>query len=235
MKKVMIGLTVVWFWSVCSGQDEPRRPDCNSYVLQKVVNENPAKLNGKQRWCLYSGSIFTGQALFGSAFFAGVAQLRDDPTEWGQGTKGYLRRFGSRYAQGATKTTAEFVVGGLLHEDPRYQASSQKGIWKRTGHAVTTVFLAQHLQVSEDPAEQKVQTRLWPNFSKMAGAGGSGLIGYPWYPSRLNTPGQVAARVGSAYGGYVASAVFQEFQGDVFHLIGLAFGSDRGSPSQSRK
>src|SRR5947209_19266184 len=75
-------------------------PACNSYRLQKTVTEQPKDLLFQQRFCLYADKLVTGQALFGSAFFAGVAQFRDDPVEWGQGTKGYLRRFGTRYAQG---------------------------------------------------------------------------------------------------------------------------------------
>ena len=71
--------------------------------------------------------------------------------------------------------------------------------------------------------------------SKAVGAASSGTVGFAWYPDRLNTPGQVLARTGSAYGGYLASAIFQEFQGEIFHYLGKMLGTDRGSPSGENK
>lgn len=88
------------------------------------------------------------------------------------------------------------------------------------GHALSTVVVADDLG-----------GRKWPASSKMAGAASSGVVGLSWYPGRLNTPGQVLSRTGSAYSGYVASAVFSEFQADVFRLLGKLVSSDRGSPS----
>lgn len=235
MKRALIiaGIALSWLLQAASAQDAPAPPPCNPYVLQKVVNDNPVMLQPKQRWCIYSGSVFSGQAIFGPAFMAGVAQFRDDPVEWGQGTKGYLRRFGTRYAQGATKTTASSLVGWMLHEDPRYQVSTQKGFWHRTGHALSTVFLAQRLHEEQFDSHTRsiIKTHLYPNFANLSGAVASGTVGLAWYPDRLNTPGQVLARTGSAYGGYVSSAIFNEFKADIFHLLANMLGSDRGSTS----
>jgi hypothetical protein len=89
-----------------------------------------------------------------------------------------------------------------------------------------------HLDVSHTDRNPPEHHK-WPAFSKMAGASSSGLVGLAWYPDRLNTPGQVLARTGSAYGGYLASAIFQEFQADIFHGIGKLLGSDR-NPSTSK-
>jgi hypothetical protein len=201
-------------------QKPPDPPACNSYIITKTLTENPGDLSTKQRFCIYTGKVFSGQAIFGPAFMAGVAQFRDDPPEWGQGTRGYLRRFGTRYAQGAAKTTGEFVTGTLLSEDPRYRPSPGSGFWKRLGRAATSLVVSQHLNGSR-----------WPAISKAVGAGSSGAIGLAWYPDRLNTPGQVLTRTGSAYGGYFASAVFEEFQGEIFHYLGKMVGSDKGGPS----
>jgi hypothetical protein len=166
----------------------------------------------------------------------GVAQLRDDPQEWGQGTKGYLRRVGSRYAQGVAKSTGDFVFSYALHEDPRYEPSGDKGVWKRTGHALSTVVVVYHLRnCGTDDNGTLHDCPKWPAISKMVGASSSGLVGLSWYPQRLNTPGQVLARTGSAYGGYVASAIFSEFQADIFHLLGKMVGSDRNNPSSQPK
>ena len=212
------------------GQQAPPEPACNSYVIQKTVNEHPETFSGKQRLCTYGAKLVSGQAFFGPTFLGGVAQLRNDPVEWGQGTKGYLRRVGSRYSQGVAKSTGEFVFSYVLREDPLYRPSANRHFWNRTGHALASVFVVDHLDRSHIDGTPPKRTR-WPAFSKLAGASSSGLVGLAWYPDRLNTPGQVMARTGSAYGGYVASALFSEFQADIFRFLGKIVGSDRGSPS----
>jgi len=186
--------------------------------LQKTITETPSNLLFKQRLCLYGGKLVTGQAVFGSAFFSAVAQFRDDPTEWGQGMKGYSRRFGTRYAQGVAKTTGEFVFSSIFREDPRYDLSQDRTFWKRTGHTFANMVVVKNVDGKRRPA-----------FSKFAGAASSGLVGLAWYPGRLNRPVDVVSRSASAYGGYLASNVFQEFQADIFHMVGKMFGSDRNS------
>jgi hypothetical protein len=217
-------------------QAEPPEPSCNSYVIQKTINDHPQAFSLRQRFCTYGGKLISGQAFFGPIFMGGVAQLRDDPPEWAQGTKGYLRRVGTRYAQGTAKSTGEFVFSSALHEDPRYEPSLDKGFLKRTGHALTTVVVVYHLRnCGTDDGGNLVNCPKWPAISKMVGASSSGLVGLAWYPERLNTPGQILARTGSAYGGYVASAIFSEFQADIFHLLGKLVGSDHGSPAPKPK
>lgn len=231
-KAICIALTM--FLAGVSHAQELRPPACNSYVLQKTLNERPRDFSFKQRACTYGGSLISGQAFFGPIFMGGIAQLQNDPPEWAQGMKGYLRRVGTRYAQGTAKSTGEFVFSSVLHENPRYEPSHDKGFWKRLGHSLSTVVVTYHLSDScnnsDDPDNLSTCPK-WPAVSKMVGATSSGLVGLSWYPDRLNTPGQVLARTGSAYGGYVASAVFSEFQADIFRMFGKLFGSDRNYPA----
>jgi hypothetical protein len=55
-------------------------------------------------------------------------------------------------------------------------------------------------------------------------------VGMAWYPGRLNHPSDVISRSASAYGGYLGSSIFQEFQEDIFRMAGKMFGSDRNVP-----
>jgi len=216
------------------GQEAPPEPQCNSYVIAKTVLYHPSAFTFKQRACTYGGKLISGQAFFGPIFMGGVAQLRDDPPEWGQGMKGYMRRVGTRYAQGTAKSTGEFVFSSILRENPRYEPSRDKTFWKRLGHSLSTVVVTYHLGdcgKEENDRESLSNCHKWPAVSKMVGATSSGLVGLAWYPDRLNTPGQVLARTGSAYGGYVASAVFSEFQAALFRIFGKLVGSDRKYPS----
>jgi hypothetical protein len=239
MRTALLIACIMSMGALLHGQDAPPEPKCNSYVIEKTVLYHPAAFTFKQRACTFGGKLISGQAFFGPLFMGGVAQLRDDPPEWGQGMKGYLRRVGTRYAQGTAKTTGEFVFSSILHENPRYEPSRDKTFWKRTGHALSTVVVTYQLGnncgIEEDDKEVLSKCPKWPAISKMVGASSSGLVGLTWYPDRLNTPGQVLARTGSAYGGYVASAVFSEFQSDIFRIFGKLFGSDRNYPSPKPK
>jgi len=222
LKPILILAAILGCGSVAFAQEAPEPPACNSYRLQRTITETPSKLLFKQRLCLYGGKLVTGQAVFGSAFFSAVAQFRDDPVEWGQGMKGYSRRFGTRYAQGVAKTTGEFVFSSIFREDPRYDLSQDRSFWRRTGHTFTNMVVVKDVDGKKRPA-----------FSKFAGAASSGVVGYAWYPGRLNRPVDVVSRSASAYGGYLASNIFQEFQSDIFHLVGKMFGSDRNSSRKS--
>jgi hypothetical protein len=204
-----------------NAQEAKEAPACDSSRLQKTLTEAPEKLLVKQRFCLYGSKLVTGQAVFGAAFFSGVAQFRDDPVEWGQGTEGYARRFGARYTQGMAKTTGEFVSSWIAREDPRYDLSQDRSFWGRTGHTFARMVVVENLDGNTRPA-----------YSKFAGAASSGLVGLAWYPDRLNRPVDVASRSASAFGGYLASNMFQEFKPDLLNILGKMFGKNRNTSSK---
>ena len=79
-----------------------------------------------------------------SAAFAGLYQLDNQNPSFGQGVKGYAKRFASSYADqaiGNMMTEAIFPV--LLHEDPRYfrRGAGNGSNWHRAGYALTRVFV----------------------------------------------------------------------------------------------
>jgi hypothetical protein len=195
---------------------EPSPPDCNSYIIQ-----NALVFNARQRACYYVSKIVSPSGVFGSAFFAGIAQWRDDPHEWGQGARGFGRRFGTRYVQGIAKSTGEFVVGEVFREEPRLFPSKKTGFGNRALHAFINPV------VVERPRKKIA-------ISRVVGALSSGFIGQLWYPRRLSTVGQGFARSGSAFGGYIAASFFQEFQPDLLSLVGRIFGS-RPDPNTKTK
>lgn len=234
MRLTLLILLVASLAAPLSGQEAPPEPQCNSYVVQKTINDRPTDFSFKQRSCTYLGKLISGQAFFGPLFMGGVAQFRDDPIEWGQGTKGYLRRVGTRYAQGVAKSTGEYVFSSLMRENPRYEPSTDTHFWKRAGHGLASAFVVRHLRHCDtDDTGDLSHCHRWPALSRMIGAASSGVVGLAWYPDRLHTPGQILARTGSAYGGYVASGVFSEFQADIFRLFGKLLGSDKGPSAKS--
>jgi hypothetical protein len=213
-------------------------PPANSYRLQ----EQAAPLSFRQKVAYFApNKLFSASAIFGAAFFAGIAQLRDNPPEWPQGAQGFGQRFGTRYAQSLTKSTAEFLFG--FKEDPRPNPPPQmmvlnNGVWRpnpslhthrranpsfgsRLGHALPDVVWTHY-----DSGHDHIA------FSRVGGAFASGLVGRAWMPDPHNTWGQVGIRTGTAFGGYAAGAVFHEFQPDITKLLSNLTGQSK-TPSVS--
>jgi len=75
-------------------------------------------------------------------FLAGISQAENSEPGYGQGAKGYGKRFASAFADG---TIENFFTGAilpsLLREDPRFYQSGQGSFTRRTGYAVSRIFV----------------------------------------------------------------------------------------------
>ena len=75
-------------------------------------------------------------------FLAGISQWEDSEPGYGQGAKGYGKRFASAFADG---TIENFMTGvvlpSLLRQDPRFFQSGKGGFMQRTGYAVSRIFV----------------------------------------------------------------------------------------------
>jgi hypothetical protein len=75
-------------------------------------------------------------------FLSGISQAQNSEPGYGQGAKGYGKRFASSFADG---TIENFITGAvlpsLLHQDPRFIQSGKGGFTKRTGYAVSRIFV----------------------------------------------------------------------------------------------
>jgi hypothetical protein len=80
-------------------------------------------------------------ALVGAATYAGILQVADTPSEWGQGASGYGKSLGSTVACSGSHSALAFGLDSTLHEDPRYFRSASGGLWRRTGHAFRGMIL----------------------------------------------------------------------------------------------
>ena len=107
-----------------------------------------------------------------AAAFAGLSQLQNDNPSFGQGSKGYLRRYGSAVAdQDLGNYMTEAIIPSLLHEDPRYF---------RRGHGsflVRAAYAASRVTVTKTDAGN-----LRFNSSEFLGNGIVASIGNLYYP-----------------------------------------------------
>ena len=73
---------------------------------------------------------------------AAIDQAEDTDPSFGQGLKGFAKRYGAAFAD---TTIENFMVGAvfpsLLHQDPRYYQSGKGGFFHRAGYAALRIFI----------------------------------------------------------------------------------------------
>ncbi len=184
----------------------PQQPARESDPALRNASFQP--LSPKEKLVFYLNASFSPGGLLGSGLSAGVNQWRDYPKEWGQGAKGYGRRFAASVGQGTVKNSIRFVTATALHEDPRYFASDQKGFPRRVGHAIASVFVTR-----TDSGGRRF------NVSGLAGAVGSEFIANQWYPPRLATTNDALRGCAITLGLDAARNLAKELWPDVRKLL----------------
>src|SRR5690242_15570068 len=66
-----------------------------------------------------------------TAASAGIEQWRDSPEEWGQGAKGYGKRFASGMGQNAIQQTVTYGLDEAMGLDTSFQRSKREGFFPR--------------------------------------------------------------------------------------------------------
>lgn len=103
---------------------------------------HPPPLTSKQKFKVVAEGAFDKIELPWYAALSGISQWEDSEPAYGQGLKGYGRRFASAFADG---TIENFMVGAvlpsLLHQDPRFFQTSQGTFSHRAGYAVSRIFV----------------------------------------------------------------------------------------------
>jgi len=144
--------------SVGQNREDKEKPDSanqeesnpkNDRIFMVIPNyttvEAPAKftpLPVKEKFKLGAEDAFDPYAFPLAAILAGEAQARNDDASWGQGWKGY----GKRYAAGfGDATIGSFMTTGLFptmfREDPRYFREGSGGFWHRSALAAKRLFV----------------------------------------------------------------------------------------------
>jgi hypothetical protein len=187
----------------------------------------------KQRICYWGDQLFTGSALFGAAFFGGIAQATDDPVEWPQGADGFGRRMGTRYTQGMIKSTAAFLISSITREDPRpkppqvyaYGLGTNGSTVTRFGCRESTSFKGRLGESLVRIVWDSCQTSVWarPKPARLAGSFASGFAGLAWAPTSTDHVSNALESSGTAFGGYIADSIFSEFSPDISRLLGHLF------------
>jgi hypothetical protein len=161
-------------------------------------------LSVQQKFDYYLRNTYSLRDVLERSTLAGIAQWRDNPSEWEQGLSGYGRRWSSNFGQYSIKKSLQFGLGAVLKEDPRYFASTERGFWRRLTHAMTHTVMA-----------QRDDGRRVFSAGKVGGTLGGSLISRMWQPERERTVGHGLRNASLSLSTEAGWNVLREFWPDI--------------------
>lgn len=112
----------------------------NFLTLENAGHVPP--LTSKQKFAVVALSSFDYVQYPWYGFLAGISQWENSEPGYGQGAAGYGKRFGAAFADGTIENfTTSAVFPSLLRQDPRFFQSGQGGFMRRTGYAMSRIFV----------------------------------------------------------------------------------------------
>jgi len=165
-------------------------------------------LTAKQKLSIATKDTIDGPSYLLAAAFSGLYQLTDSNPSFGQGMKGYAKRYGASIAdQDMGNYMTEGFLPVLLHEDPRYFRTGHGSFWGRTARAASGVIVAR--------TDKGGRTF---NVSEFLGNGISASVGNAYYSDGVGlTP--TAERMFTAIGTDAISNILKEFWPDFKHKV----------------
>ncbi|HTC75174.1 MAG TPA: carboxypeptidase-like regulatory domain-containing protein [Edaphobacter sp.] len=188
--------------------EEEMRAEEKQRVLGAIPNfyvsysRDPEPLSSGQKYRLAWKMSVDPVSIGLSAGIAGVEQSQNAFSGYGQGVRGYAKRFGAVYGDGAIATfLADAVFPSVLHQDPRYFYKGTGRIASRALYAIASVVIC------------KGDNGRWqPNYSNVLGDLAAAGISNLYYPASDRDGAELTIRnslIGTA-GGAVGN-LFQEF------------------------
>jgi hypothetical protein len=173
------------------------------------VDAHLPPLSFKEKFWLATQDSFDYSAFAYAGIFAGTSMAGKSTPDFGQGAAGYGNYFAHTFADDTVENyMVEAVVPALTKEDPRYYTLGRGGFIKRTGYAVSRLFITR-----TDSGKRTF------NVSEVVGAGAAAGIGDLYYPTDQNQLVKTYQRWISQILQDGASNVIKEFWPDLNHAV----------------
>jgi len=124
----------------------------------------------------YAFDAFGPYPIAGAGVAAGINQWSNAPPEWGQGARGFGKRFGSDFGIAAIGTSTRYGLAEAFREDTLYYRCACSGPFPRLRHAMISTLTGRH---GEDGH------RVFSFSALAAPYSGSMIAVYAWYPDRF--------------------------------------------------
>lgn len=180
-----------------AGADGPTSPMASP---TKPVAPEFVPMTASERARKYLLGAFGPGAIVRAAASAGISQGTVTPKEWKVGPDAYGDRFGNAFAKHVVREAMEYGASAALHEDNRYFRSPESGFFKRSKHAVASIFLARNEAGGEHFA-----------YSRFGSVLGSSFISRLWQPRSEDSSGDALSAFGLTMVSDIGFNFFHEF------------------------
>jgi hypothetical protein len=204
----------------------PEAPAQDNHAFGVLANYRTAELGTVyapitvgQKFTIARKDALDGPSYVLAGLFSGISQLNNSNPSFGQGLKGYVRRYATSITDQVTgNILTEAALPSLLHQDPRYFRKGTGSFVGRVAYAASRV------------AVTKNDSGNWTfNTSEFLGNGMVGALGNAYYPDGRNFSGTMQ-RMFTQIGTDAISQVLKEFWPDVKKRL-----AQRRAAAQSRK
>jgi hypothetical protein len=139
-------------------------------------------------------------------FLAGISQAENSEPGYGQGAAGYGKRYGAALADGTIENfLTSAVLPSLLRQDPRFFQSGRGSFWRRTGYAISRIFIT-----------RGDSGRSQANYSEVLGSAlSAGISTYSYHPQADRNVRNAASVWGTQVGYDTLTYVVKEFWPDI--------------------
>ena len=130
----------------------------------------------KEKFWLATQDSFDYSAFIYAGIFAGTAMAGKSEPSFGQGAGGYGNYFAHTFADDTVENyMVEAIVPSMTKEDSRYYTLGKGGVLKRSGYALSRLFITR-----SDSGNRTF------NLSEVVGAGAAAGVGNAYYPADQN-------------------------------------------------
>ncbi|HET6980480.1 MAG TPA: hypothetical protein VFI24_29370 [Pyrinomonadaceae bacterium] len=130
-----IGVFVITGVAAISGYAQDDKTSQTS-SNQQTANQTYVFPTEKERLKRYINNMVGPFRLVRTAASAGIDQWRDSPEEWGQGMKGYGKRYASGLGQNAIQQTVTYGLDEAMGLDTGFERSKREGFFPRLKDAL---------------------------------------------------------------------------------------------------
>jgi hypothetical protein len=181
-----------------------------SFVFPDIATSSgPLTVGGKFK--LFVNQSISPPYMLVSAFSAAINQARNVPEGYGQGWDAYGSRFGSNMARASSNSFfSTFVLGSLLHQDPRFFPQNKPSFWG------SVKYSAQRVIVTRNDSGNAVF-----NASGIVGTLAAETLANTYLPVEEQTGAKTLTRFGADLGWQVGGNMFKNYWPTLFHNMGL--------------
>jgi hypothetical protein len=185
-------------------------------ILGIVPNYRAVSANTQLPPLTFKGELWLAtQDTFDYSYFilvaglAGIDMAGKSEPAFGQGAEGYGKYYWHNFVDGGVENyMTEAIVPVITREDPRYYTMGKGGFVKRTGYAVTRLFIT-----------RTNSGKSTFNLSEIVGAGAAAGIGNTYYPAQSNPWVKTYQRWGTQVGLDGIFNTLKEFWPDINQAI----------------